>query len=163
MARRTANYHVTTPGRDYGKVYLLTEMPAMQAEEWAGRFAFHVAGDFDLEVLNQGGMAVMTELVHAWAKVPWPEQKELLREMMTQITICPDPNNPSYSRPLVTDDIEEVATRLQLRDAMIELHTGFSVRGFLSRRTEESRDQPPQTGPNTAIYPVPSELLSRRG
>ena len=37
MARTTANYTVTEEGRDQGKVFVRTEMPASRAESWAMR------------------------------------------------------------------------------------------------------------------------------
>ena len=37
MARSTVNYSVKDEGRDFGKVFVLTEMPASRAESWAMR------------------------------------------------------------------------------------------------------------------------------
>ena len=37
MARTVSNYTVTDEGRDNGKVFVLTEMPASRAESWAMR------------------------------------------------------------------------------------------------------------------------------
>ena len=37
MARSISNYTVQDEGRDNGKVFVLTEMPASRAESWAMR------------------------------------------------------------------------------------------------------------------------------
>ena len=37
MARKTKIVTIAAEGRDYGKSYLLTEMPALKAEKWATR------------------------------------------------------------------------------------------------------------------------------
>ena len=37
MARNTATIVIDAAGRDHGKVFLLTELPALQAEKWAVR------------------------------------------------------------------------------------------------------------------------------
>ena len=37
MARKVSNYTVTKEGRDLGKTFVITEMPASRAEAWATR------------------------------------------------------------------------------------------------------------------------------
>ena len=37
MARQIVNYTVEQDGRDKGKIFVITEMPALQAERWAMR------------------------------------------------------------------------------------------------------------------------------
>jgi hypothetical protein len=121
-------------GRDIGKKFLLTEMPASQAEEWAVRA---------LSAASKGGVDVPESMIAAgWSAVafagmravlgaPWPEVKPLLDEMMTCVKsiqeAAPD------GRPLVEDDIEEIATRAFLRDEVFRLHANFSVAETISR------------------------------
>ena len=47
---------------------------------------------------------------------------------MSCVTVIPDPTRPQVFRQLVETDIEEIATRLRLRDEVIALHTNFSIR-----------------------------------
>ena len=46
--------------------------------------------------------------------------------MMACVQIQPNPAKPEVVRGLVSDDIEEVITRLQLRKAVFDLHVDFS-------------------------------------
>ena len=55
-------------------------------------------------------------------KIPFDAAKPLLDEMMTCVQIIPSAN---IKRKLVEEDIEEVATRLQLRKAIWNLHMDF--------------------------------------
>ena len=77
------------------------------------------------------GIAIMG--IRSLAVVPWEVARPLLEEMMTCVQIMPDSRNHAVKRTLIEDDIEEVKTRIKLRDAIMELHTGFSVAAHLSK------------------------------
>jgi len=47
--------------------------------------------------------------------------------MFRYVTRVTEPNNPVFARELVEDDIEEIATRVQLRVAIFKLHVDFST------------------------------------
>lgn len=144
MARREKR--VTIPSddpnnRDEGKTFLLREMPATQAEDWAMRalLALTAAGaeiPDDLEGAGMAGLAVMG--VQALTGLKHADVKPLMDEMFTCVQICPDRQNPNVARPLVEDDIEEVSTRLVLRKAILELHVGFSLPGGPSKSISET-------------------------
>ncbi len=135
MARKKETITIETEGRDKGKIYHLTEMPAEQAEEWATRLllALGKSGvDIPEGVFSMGMAGLAAVGIRAMGSLPWEVAKPLMAEMMTCIRIQPDPNRPQIVRQLISDDIEEVATRLRLRDEVINLHMGFSVTGFIS-------------------------------
>lgn len=136
MARRTATYTVTTEGRDKGSVFLLTEMPADQAEEWGLRAlcALAKAGveiPEDYKSMTMAAMATMG--IQSLAGIPFGEAKPLLDEMMECVQIIPDPARPDVLRALFPGDIEEVITRLTLRREVFQLHVGFSLAATLSK------------------------------
>ena len=128
MARATANYTVKDEGRDAGKVFVLTEMPASKAESWAMRALLALmAGGVEVpEGFERMGMAGMAEIgLKAIAGLKWEVAEPLLAEMWECVQIMPDPGKPHVVRRLIEEDIEEVATRVKLRMEVWKLHTGF--------------------------------------
>lgn len=129
MARKTKTVTITSPGRDQGKSYILTEMPATKAEKWAAR-AFLALAKAGLDVPEEAaasgvaGFAAMG--LDAIGKLNWEDAEPLLDEMMSCVQVQP---SPGITRPLVeaADDIEEVMTLLTLRKELLELHLGFSL------------------------------------
>jgi len=149
MARKTKVVMIEAEGRDQGKHFLLTELPASQAERWATR-ALMAMGKSGVEIpdgIERAGIAGLAMIgLRALVGMPFEDAQPLLDEMFTCIQIIPDPARPQVHRYLIEDDIEEVATRLLLRQEVIELHTGFSLAGALqgSKATADStsQDQP---------------------
>src|SRR5262245_59998980 len=136
MARKQIEVRIPQPlngeeNRDAGKLYLLTEMPATQAEKWAMR-ALLAIGKSGLEVPEGAGMAQLAAAsVRHLFSAEYRDVEPLMDEMMACVQIFPDPTkskNPT-SRILLEDDIEEVTTRLQLRMELFALHTGFFFPG----------------------------------
>ena len=133
MARRTDTF-VATVGRDAGKHFFLTELPASQAEKWAAR-AFLAMAKSGLEIpdgiaeMGLAGIAAMG--LKALGGMSFEVAGPLLDEMFTCVRIIPDPKHPEVVRVLIEDDIEEIGTRLQLRKAVFGLHVDFSVAGGL--------------------------------
>ena len=145
MARRQLTIRIDAEGRDKGKVFVLTELPASQAERWALR-AVMALGAANAELpdgMELAGLAGLARaigvtdgasLLEAFARtaltlftrIPFEQAEELLGSMWACVQIIPDPGNPSVIRSLIEDDIEEVATRLRLRSEIIKMHLGFS-------------------------------------
>ena len=138
MARKEASF-IAEIGRDKGKAFHLTEMPATKAENWAIK-ALLAVGNSGLEIpenLAAQGMAGLLAVGYMnLLKIPFEAAKPLLDEMMDCVQFVP---SPSIKRPLIDDDIEEVQTRLLLRKAVWNLHMDF----FLSesKSTSESKAQ----------------------
>ena len=125
MARKQATVKIETQGRDFGKVFVITELSASAAEDWAARalFAALNAGVEIPDNIAGAGLAGVASLgVAALTRLPFDSAKPLLDEMFTCVQIQP---SPSVTRGLIEDDIEEVATRLRLRKEVFNLHMSF--------------------------------------
>lgn len=158
--RKTKKVQITEEGRDKGKTFLITEMPAARAERWAMRALMAVAdAGIDLpEAAAGAGMAGIAVLgIRAVFSIPFEKAEPLMNEMMTCVAFMWDARK-DLTRPLVDDgsdedDIEEVATRLSLRSEVLELHTGFSVAAAISESltAATSSDQSGETTPTSPV------------
>lgn len=131
MARKTKTVTITTAGRDEGKSFLLTEMPASQAENWAIRAVFAMGKtnvDIPMDAVYAGWAVIATVGLKALLGAPYDEARPLLDEMMA----CIQSVQESGVRPLIESDIEEISTRMYLRDEVFKLHANFSIRETLS-------------------------------
>jgi len=128
MARRVSTFTATS-GRDAGKVFRITEMPASQAERWAVK-AFLAASKGGIQLpdnVAEAGFAGIAQVGFAMLMNMQADSAfELLDEMMQCVQMQPNPAKPEVVRGLVDDDIEEVMTRVQIRKAVFDLHVDFS-------------------------------------
>lgn len=142
MARKTETYVVSEEGRDKGKTFILTEMSATKAEDWAFR-ALLALGGANGEVPNDLpslGMATIAEIgIKKLFALPFQTLKPLADELMECVQIVPDTQRPQVRRALIESDIEEVATRVKLKWKVLGLHLDFLPPGVLSGL------KPPQT------------------
>lgn len=128
MSRKIMNYTVNDKNRDFGKVFVLTEMPSSKSESWAMRalFALMASGVDVPEGVENMGMAALAELgLKALSGLKWEAAEPLLEEMWDCIQIMPDPAKPHIVRKVFHEDIEELMTRVKLRGQVWKLHTGF--------------------------------------
>ena len=136
MARKVVDIHITDAGRDAGKAFRLTEMSASQAEKWAAKafLALARAGvEVPSDIASAGLAGIATVGIKALGGMSFHDAEPLLDEMMRCIQYVVDPARPMFARALIEDDIEEVATRLQLRKELFFLHTNFSLAGAPSK------------------------------
>lgn len=130
MPRKTKTVTITDDNRDHGKTFLITEMPATQAERWAAKalLALTTSGaelPDDVEGAGMAGLATMG--LQALSTLRYADVEPLMDEMFTCVQICPDLSNRNVVRPIVEDDIEEVITRLKLRKEILGLHVDFFI------------------------------------
>jgi len=130
--RKTEKVTIDAEGRDKGKVFQVTEMSAVAAEQWAMR-AFFALANTGVELpedIAETGMAGMASVgLQALGKIPYEAAEPLLADMFDCVEIIPDPSKPNVTRKPMDEDFEEVRTRLTLRKAVWDLHTGFFSQG----------------------------------
>ena len=150
--RRTKSVVIASDGRDKGKTFIITEMPAEQAETWAARALFAVSKsglDVPLDMLAGGFAGIAALGAQALLSASFADAKPLLDEMMDCVAFMPDISKPNtlVSGAMLNSQIEEVRTRLTLRSEVLDLHLGFSVAAKLSQlmaagRGSQSADLP---------------------
>lgn len=128
MARKEIEVTIIEEGRDKGKVFKLTEQPAIIIDKWANR-AIHsivrAGGVLPEEIQKMGIIGVLAVGFQRLMHIPWSELEPLLDELMGCVQIIPTPSQPNIVRKLVANDIEEVQTLRFLREQVFVLHTGF--------------------------------------
>jgi hypothetical protein len=145
MGRKEATF-TATDGRDKGRRYHIVEMSSRQSEEWAGRAIFTLMNfgvDIPDDMLTKGLAGLAAIGIKALSKVPFEAARPLFEEMMGCVEFMPDPKNAAVLRPLIDDDIEEVATRLKLRKAVLDLHLDFFIAAGRSISQADSVGQTP--------------------
>lgn len=128
--RKTKTVLIEREGRDKGKSFLITEMPADQAERWAMRALLGMMRSgvqLPDEALSAGMAAISSYGLQMLAGLP----EELFLSLMDEMMACVQYVQPiGGTRPLMEGegaDIEELSTRITLRRAVLELHLGFSL------------------------------------
>ena len=136
--RKTEIVQISDAGRDYGKRFVITEMPALKAERWALRALLalsHAGVDIGEDAEKAGMAAIAAAGLKALHSLDFDEARPLLDEMWECVRVMPDPkNNPEFTRPLNRaemegDDIEELPTIWILRERIFRLHTDFFLKG----------------------------------
>jgi hypothetical protein len=128
MARKVVQYTETSEGRDKGKVFVITEMSAAQAERWSMKLLLALirSGVNLPEDFANSGIAGIAQLgIKALAEIPWTDLDPMLEEMMSCIKYIPEPSRPQVVRPLFDGDIEEIRTSVMLRKEWLTMHLGF--------------------------------------
>lgn len=169
MARRTHTVVITADGRDKGKHFIITEMSSSQGEEFAMRLFFALGqsgAEIPPGVENMGFAGAITIGIRAFSGLPWHLAKPLLDELFQCVSYLPEPSQPLIVRgsapgsvgPMIEEDIEEITTRLRLREEVIALHTGFSIAGYLSKFRQalsSVQDDAGETSADTSMSPPP--------
>ncbi|WP_206522105.1 MULTISPECIES: hypothetical protein [unclassified Mesorhizobium] len=161
--RKEIDVTIADDGRDQGKTFHIREMPATRAEKWAMRALLAVTRSGvelpdDFAGMGMQGIAIVG--IRAITKIDFEDAEPLLDEMMECVTIKPDPRNPAIQRPLIEGDVEEIATLIQLRQEVINLHVSFFTGGGQSKSI--STQSPASASSNTAMSPEPSVRFSQR-
>ncbi len=88
--RKTKTVVIEAEGRDQGKAFLLTEMPARQAEAWADRAFLALAhSSIDLPAgMERSGMAGIAQLMRMLGDSPVPDAGPLMNELVSTLRIA---------------------------------------------------------------------------
>jgi hypothetical protein len=166
MARKTKTIQIDEEGRDRGKIFVITELPASQAERWATRALLSLARsgvDLPNNIASAGMAGIAVAGFQALAHINFEDLQPLMDEMFTCIRIQRDRKHPDMTFPLLEDDIEEITTRLNLRAEVFTLHTGFSMPGVQSNSSTLTTMPPGGTLPTTPIVRKPLRRSSPPG
>ena len=128
MARKTTRLTIESEGRDKGKTFIITELPALDIERWTVRLVLALGKNgVNLPgVQADSGFAGIAGVLWALvAQVSPDEAESLMATMLAGLKI----DEGRITRDLVADDIEEPETLLQLRMAWVDLHSGFFAKG----------------------------------
>jgi hypothetical protein len=128
MARKELKLTIADAGRDQGKVFVITEMPARRGHQWATRVLFGVmnAGlDIPENILEAGFAGIAAIGVKALGKLPASVAEPLLDELLGCVQAMPDPARPNVVRGLIDDDTEEILTIFKLQKEVLALHVDF--------------------------------------
>lgn len=137
-------------GRDAGKMFRLTEMPALRAEKWAIRMFLTLKGttaEVPPEIAAMGYIGVVIRGLNSFLQAPvrFEDLEPLLDEMMTCVTRIRDRSHPDVATSLVESDIEEPQVVTWLRGEVLSLHVGFSVIGVLFEWISGATPKPEDT------------------
>lgn len=150
MARKTKTITIEAVNRDKGKSFVITEMAARQAEEWAIRVVCALMGsgldvpqnamsalqlaaspkpedphDRELyESVMASGMVALAKFgITALAKMPFAESKPLMDELLSCVKFQAAPGTVI---PLADEgQIEELTTWFRLKKEALMLHVDF--------------------------------------
>lgn len=128
MARKTCRLTIDADGRDKGKTFVITELPALDIERWTVRLVLALGknGVSLPNVQADSGFAGIAGIVWVLiAQITAADAELLLATMLEGLKI----DEGKITRDLVPDDIEEAETLLQIRMAWVDLHAGFFAKG----------------------------------
>lgn len=116
-------------GRDAGKQFLITEMPAARIDNWAMRVLLALAGaGIDVAEANQGMMGLARVAFSALGRIPHETALPLLDELLDCVQIVPQGGSP---RPLDLNlnDVEDFTNLWMFRKEVFNLHIDFLQQG----------------------------------
>lgn len=133
MSRKIERLTITSEGRDKGKTFLLTEMPADQGERIANRIVFallNTGAAIPEEALGAGWAALAAVGIQAIGMLKADDVQAVLDDVWPLCVRYSPPNEklmPQEIIPGINSQIEEVKTRYEIHMALWKLHTGFSM------------------------------------
>ena len=128
MARKSKTI-VIEKGRDAGKKFIITEMPAAKIDNWAMRVLLALAAaGIDVAEANEGIMGLARVAFGALGKIPNETALPLLDELLDCVEIVPEGGS---ARPLDLElgDVEDFANLWTFRKEVFNLHIDFLQQG----------------------------------
>lgn len=135
-------------GRDMGKTFVVTEMPASKLEKWSARallalFNGHVPATVAEQARGSNATALAGVVMSGLNGVSWEQVEPLYDELLTYAHRIPDTARPADRIPLnknnVDAHIQDMGTLLRLRAAVLEVCFDFFGRdGGLYSRLQEA-------------------------
>ena len=116
-------------GRDKGKKFEITEMPAAKIDNWAMRVLLALAGaGIDVAEANEGMMGLAKVAFAALGNIPPAIAVPLLDELLECVQFIPNGGSP---RPLDLElgDVEDFTNLWMFRKEVFNLHIDFLQQG----------------------------------
>lgn len=115
-------------GRDAGKVFRITEMPAFQMDSWATRALIA------LGKTKQGGIVALgslsfAEILKCFGEIEYEKAEPLLQELLECCAFVKDGTMVTLKKEFVNDIIEDWTTILRLRMEALKVCLGFLEQG----------------------------------
>lgn len=130
MARKIEALVISDEGRDKGKTFILTEMPAYAGIKWADRCLLAMAaGGAALPdgALGSGVMGLLVAGISSLDRLSYSTLEPLLDELLSCAQYQHAPNLPPQAIFAGNAcQVEEIKTFWTIRIALFKLHTGFS-------------------------------------
>lgn len=134
---KTTTYEIPK-GRDKGKKFLITEMPAMQADEWAHRLVYQASmSGIDLknvDILNidtksmTGMIEIGAAILSVLGKIPPADSREMKFELLDRcVQIIPTGGQPRSC--MWEQEILDFQNFMVLAAQALKVHVGFLVQG----------------------------------
>ena len=115
-------------GRDAGKVFVITEMPALQMDKWATRALCAIGRSQESGIMALLALGV-TELINSFMKADYEKIEPLMQEMLQCCSFKKDNARVVLKDDFVNDIIEDWNTITMLRIEAIKLNLGFFTEG----------------------------------
>lgn len=160
---REMDYTITTEGPDKGKVFVISRMPAFQAERWGRSFLYGATAGTPLEAraVYAGAIAEVARSavgLNVLRSMDPVFSDPLEKELRDCIKIKPDPERPSITRFIIDGDFEDISTFIELQQKAFEFNTGFfqAVSRSLPPLASDHPHQEPET---SSIIPTSAPSL----
>lgn len=115
-------------GRDAGKVFKITEMPAFQMDRWATRALIALGKSQKGGIAALGSMSIQ-DVLSAFAELDYEKTEPLLQELLECCSFVKDGTYIPLKRDMVDSIVEEWATLFKLRMEALKLNVGFFEQG----------------------------------
>lgn len=129
MALKTKTITIES-GRDAGKRFVITEMPAAKIDKWAMRVLLALAGaNIDVGAAQEGVIGMARVAFSALGNISEDKAIPLLDELLDCVEIIPEGGS---ARPLSLElnDVEDFGNLFRFRKEAFQLHIDFLMQGL---------------------------------
>lgn len=126
MARKEIEIKIEE-GRDAGKTFKITEMPAVQMDKWVTK-AVGILGKNGASVVDIASLS-FTTLVVSLMKSDTEEASQLFDELLACASFIKDGVAVSMKGTMIDSVIEEWSTLMRLKNESLKLNLGFLEQG----------------------------------
>lgn len=115
-------------GRDAGKTFKITEMPAFQMDRWATRALIALGKSQKGGIAALGSMSIQ-EVLSAFAELDYENTEPLLQELLECCAFMKDGTSIPLKKDMVDSIVEDWTTLFKLRMDSLKLNIGFLEQG----------------------------------